>query len=113
MTQREENAKELLRQLEEDVFVDDAQKKDEEDKCEKILDRLINSNAKERDIVLYLADNVPLTELARDYYQLYMKVRENESPTPICISQSDFDKHFRIIGFRSNGEPETRGRKAK
>ena len=36
----------------------------------KILEKLIKDGAEERDIVLYLADNVPLTELARDYYNL-------------------------------------------
>ena len=78
----------------------------------KILERLIKDGASERDIVLYLADNVPLTELARDYYNLYLKSAEEKQTTPITpmrISQADFDRHFRIIGFKSDGTPETRG----
>ena len=75
----------------------------------KILERLIKDGANERDIVLYLADNVPLTELARDYYNLYLKSEKQTGFTPMRISQSDFDKHFRIIGFKSDGTKEQRG----
>lgn len=75
----------------------------------KILDRLIKSGAKERDIVLYLADNVPLTELARDYYNLYQKSEKQTGFTPMRISKADFDRHFRIIGFKSDGTKEQRG----
>lgn len=77
----------------------------------KILERLIKDGAKERDIVLYLADNVPLTELARDYYNLYLKSEKQTGFTPMRISQSDFDKHFRIVGFKADGTPEARGSK--
>lgn len=75
----------------------------------KILERLIKDGANERDIVLYLADNVPLTELARDYYNLYQKSEKQTSVTPMRISQADFDKHFRIIGFKADGTKEQRG----
>lgn len=75
----------------------------------KILDRLIKSGAKERDIILYLADNVPLTELARDYYNLYQKSEKQTGFTPMRISKADFDRHFRIIGFKSDGTKEQRG----
>lgn len=75
----------------------------------KILERLIKDGASERDIVLYLADNVPLTELARDYYNLYLKSEKQTSVAPMRISQSDFDKHFRIIGFKADGTKEQRG----
>jgi len=77
----------------------------------KILERLIKDGANERDIVLYLADNVPLTELARDYYNLYLKSEKQTSVTPMRISQADFDKHFRIVGFKADGTPEARGSK--
>ena len=75
----------------------------------KILDRLIKDGAKERDIILYLADNVPLTELARDYYNLYLKREKQTGFTPMRISKADFDRHFRIIGFKSDGTKEQRG----
>ncbi len=75
----------------------------------KILERLIKDGANERDIVLYLADNVPLTELARDYYNLYLKSEKQTGFTPMRISQADFDKHFRIIGFKADGTKEQRG----
>jgi hypothetical protein len=75
----------------------------------KILERLIKDGANERDIVLYLADNVPLTELARDYYNLYLKSEKLTGFTPMRISQSDFNKHFRIIGFKADGTKEQRG----
>ena len=75
----------------------------------KILERLIKDGASERDVVLYLADNVPLTELAKDYYNLYLECEKREATAPMRISQSDFDKHFRIIGFKADGTPEQRG----
>ena len=75
----------------------------------KILERLFKDGASERDIVLYLADNVPLTELARDYYNLYLKSEKRTGFTPMRISQEDFDKHFRIIGFKADGTKEQRG----
>ena len=80
-------------------------------KTDTALDRLIKDGASERDIVLYLADNVTITELARQYYELYQEVSCREEFTPIRISKADFDKHFRIIGFRSDGTPEARGSK--
>ena len=82
-------------------------------KTNTILDRLIKEEASERDIVLYLADNVTITELARQYYELYQEMKKKEDTTPIRITKAEFDKHFRIIGFRGDGKVETRGRKAK
>lgn len=76
----------------------------------KIIEKLIKDRANERDIVQYLSDNIPVTELARDYYTLYCKHME-QGFIPMRISQSDFDKHFRIIGIKTDGSPETRGRK--
>lgn len=80
-------------------------------KTDTILDRLIKDGASERDIVLYLADNVTITELARQYYELYQEMTSREEFTPIRISKVDFDRHFRIIGFKSDGTPEARGSK--
>lgn len=80
-------------------------------KTDTTLDRLIKDGASERDIVLYLADNMTITEIARQYYQLYKDTYGQEGYTPIRISKADFDKHFRIIGFKSDGTPETRGSK--
>ena len=77
----------------------------------KLLERLIKDGANERDIVLYLADNVPLTELAKDYYNLYLECEKRETTTPMRITQADFDKHFRIVGFKADGTPEARGSK--
>lgn len=82
-------------------------------KTDSILDRMIKNGASERDIVLYLADNVTITELARQYYQLYLETVGKDGYTPIRISKSDFEKHFRIVGTRVDGGVETRGRKAK
>lgn len=79
-------------------------------KTDTTLDRLIKDGASERDIVLYLADNVTITELARQYYELYKELSDREEFTPIRISKADFDKHFRIIGFKSDGTPEARGK---
>ena len=75
----------------------------------KILERLMKDGASERDRVRYLADNVPLTALARDDYNLYQKSDKQTGFTPMRISQSDFDNHFRIIGFKSDGTKEQRG----
>lgn len=52
-------------------------------KTDTALDRLIKDGASERDIVLYLADNVTITELARQYYELYKEVSSREEFTPI------------------------------
>lgn len=60
-----------------------------------------------QDFVIENLTSKEMTELLIDALKENYKKPEEKL---IRISQSDFDAHFRIIGFRENGEPETRGR---
>ena len=78
----------------------------------KTIEGLIKLGMTEEDIIAWLSENLTTKELTE---QLAKTLKENyelkeEAPGMIRISQSDFNNHFRIIGFRSNGEPERRGR---
>lgn len=78
----------------------------------KLLERLVREKASEKDVITYLADEVTFTELARDYYKLYLRyTEEDKEVTPMRISKRDFETHFRIIGYKSDGTPEGRGSK--
>ena len=78
----------------------------------KTIEGLIKLGMTEEDIIAWLSENLTTKELTE---QLAKTLKENyelkeEAPGMIRISQSDFNNHFRIIGFRSDGQPETRGR---
>ena len=78
----------------------------------KMLEKLVREKASEKDVITYLADEVTFTELARDYYKLYLRYNgEDKEITPLRISKEEFQKHFRIKGYRSDGTPEGRGSK--
>lgn len=79
----------------------------------KLIERLIKENDTKENVVSGLTKEATAFELADNLYELYKRIEGQEAFTPVRISQSDFDKHFRIIGTRSDGEIETRGRKAK
>jgi hypothetical protein len=81
----------------------------------KMLEQLIKRNSGEEDMVAYLTKNTTPVELAEEFVRTYrenMKMKDDRFSV-LRISPEDFDRHFRIIGTRSDGEPETRGRKKK
>ena len=79
----------------------------------KTIEGLVKLGLSDEDIISWLNDNLTTKELTE---HLTRVLRENyelreEAPGMIRITQSDFNNHFRIIGFRSDGQPETRGGK--
>ena len=75
----------------------------------KKLEAAIKDKTGKDEIVDYLIDNVTTKELAVYLARALYELDKARTQTVIRISQSDFDKHFRIIGFRRDGTPETRG----
>lgn len=80
---------------------------------DKVIDNMVKAGASTEDIVDWLSDNLSTKELTE---RLAKTLKENcelkeNSPGLMRITQKDFDHHFRIIGFRSDGSPETRGGK--
>lgn len=79
----------------------------------KLLERLMKENTTKEEVVSDLTREATAFELADSLYGLYKRVEGQDTFVPMRISQSDFDKHFRIIGTRSDGTLETRGRRRK
>lgn len=79
----------------------------------KLLERLMRESDTRENVISGLTKEATAFELADNLYDLYKKLEEKEAFTPVRISQADFDKHFRIIGTRSDGTEETRGRRRK
>ena len=75
----------------------------------KKIEAAIKDRAGQDEIVRYLIENVTTKELAEYLAYALYELDKAKTQKVIRISQSDFDKHFRIIGFRSDGTPETRG----
>ena len=80
---------------------------------DKAIDSLVKSGVSTEDIIAWCNDNLTTKELTE---HLVKTLKENyelkeEMPGMIRISQTDFDRHFRIIGLRSDGTPENRGSK--
>lgn len=79
----------------------------------KTIDGMIKAGLSTEDIIAWLNDNLTTKELTE---HLAKALKENyelkeDATGMIRISQSDFDHHFRIIGFKSDGTPENRGSK--
>lgn len=75
----------------------------------KKLEAAIKDRTGQDEIVKYLIENVTSKELAEYLAYALYELEKAKTQKVIRITQSDFDKHFRIIGFRSDGTPETRG----
>lgn len=75
----------------------------------KKLEAAIKNRVGQDEIVKYLIENITTKELAEGLATALYELDKVKDRTVIRISQSDFDKHFRIIGFKSDGTPETRG----
>lgn len=80
---------------------------------DKMIENLIKAGVCTEDIIAWLNDNLTTKELQERFVKT---LRENyelkeDATGMIRISQSDFDRHFRIIGFRTDGTPENRGAK--
>ena len=79
---------------------------------ERAIDSLIRQDVPIEDIISYLAANLTTTELTEE---LATALKENRKlkesiPAMVRITQEDFNKHFRIIGTRTDGTKENRGR---
>lgn len=77
----------------------------------KKLEAVIRNRTGQDDIVNYLIENVTTKEMAEGLATALYELDKANDRTVIRISQSDFDKHFRIIGFKSDGTKEQRGAK--
>ena len=75
----------------------------------KKLEAAIKDRTGQDEIVKYLIENVTSKELAEYLANALYELEKAKTQKVIRISQSDFDNHFRIIGFKSDGTPETRG----
>ena len=80
---------------------------------DRIIDGYIRLGMSTDDIIDNLVNNYTTRALAG---QLVNTCKENtelkeRSASLVRISQEDFENHFRIIGKRSDGTEETRGRK--
>lgn len=72
--------------------------------------RLLDEGMTEDEFMAYVRNNVPITELIKQFYELFLKYREKRI-TPIRITMAEFRKHFKIKGIRPDGTPENRGSK--
>lgn len=79
----------------------------------KLLENLLKEKDTKEQVVSGLTKEATAYELADNLYTLYVEQKSKEDATPMRITQADFDKHFRIIGMRSDGKEETRGRRRK
>ena len=75
----------------------------------KKLEAAIKNRTGQDEIVNYLIENATTKELAEGLANALFELDKRKDRTLIRISQSDFDKHFRIIGFKSDGTKEQRG----
>ena len=78
---------------------------------DKTIDALIRKNVCTEDIVAFLAENLTAKEMTEELARALQENRRLRDNMPVVmrISQSDFDKHFRIIGTRADGTKEQRG----
>lgn len=75
----------------------------------KKLEAAIKNRTGQDEIVKYLIENITTKEMAEGLASALFELDKAKDKTLIRISQSDFDKHFRIIGFKADGTPEQRG----
>lgn len=62
------------------------------------------------DQALAYVNSLPISAIVDGYAQL---LYESERMEPIKITREQFERMFRIVGVREDGEPERRGRKRK
>lgn len=77
----------------------------------KKLEAAIKDKTGQDEIVKYLIENVTTKELSEYLAYALYELEKVKTQKVIRISQSDFDHHFRIIGFKSDGTKEKRGSK--
>lgn len=56
---------------------------------------LLDKGMSEEKFMAYVRNNVPITELIKQFYELFLKYREKRI-TPIRITMAEFRKHFKI-----------------
>lgn len=64
--------------------------------------------AQKKDVVHYLLKNYSVLDLAEDIADSIMNTT---TTSPITITAEEFLAHFKIRGYKLNGEPELRGSK--
>ena len=79
---------------------------------DKAIESLVKAGVSTEDIIAWLNNNLTTKELQERFVETLKENYElKDTAGMIRISQSDFDRHFRIIGFRTDGTPENRGAK--
>lgn len=79
---------------------------------DKAIDNLIKEDVPIEDIVSFIAAHLTTSEVTEE---LAITLKENRRlkdriPPMVRITQEDFNRHFRIIGTRTDGTKEKRGR---
>lgn len=77
----------------------------------KKLEAAIKDKTGQDEIVKYLIENVTPKELSEYLAYALYELEKAKTQKVIRISQAEFDKHFRIIGFKADGTKEKRGSK--
>lgn len=69
---------------------------------------LIESGVSDTTLQDFALENLTIREMTELLVETMIDNYNKSDEKLIRISRSDFDAHFRIIGFSENGEPETR-----
>ena len=80
---------------------------------DRVIDGYIRLGMSTEDIIDNLVNNYTTRALTEQLLNTCIENAElkEQASSPVRISQEDFNNHFRIIGKRSDGTEETRGRK--
>lgn len=78
---------------------------------EREIDNLIKLDTPTEEIVAYIAAHLTTAEVTEELANALKENRQlrDRIPSMVRISKEDFDSHFRIIGYKSDGTPEQRG----
>ncbi len=77
-----------------------------------VMAQLKHGTMTEQDLVHYLQDNYPVTQICQTCAELIMGSGMIEKPK-IVITQLQFESFFKVVGYKQDGSPETRGRKPR
>lgn len=79
---------------------------------EKEIDNLVKQNVPIEDIVSFIAAHLTTSEVTEELANTLQENRrlKDRIPPMVRITQEDFNRHFRIIGTRTDGTKEKRGR---
>lgn len=79
---------------------------------DKTIDAMVRQGVATEDIVDFITNNLTTQEANEMFVASLLENQrlKEEKPAVIRITQSDFNRHFRIIGRKTDGTQETRGR---